>query len=98
MAAAGTWNVTMNTQMGAQQATLVLDIDGSKLTGKMTGPQGELELKEGTADGDKLTWKAELTQPMAMTLDFSGTVDGDSISGTVALGAFGNATFSGTRA
>ena len=35
---------------------------------------------------------------MAMTLEFSATVDGDSISGDVKLGAFGNASFSGSRA
>jgi hypothetical protein len=33
-----------------------------------------------------------------MTLEFSATVSGDEISGDVKLGAFGNATFSGTRA
>ena len=35
---------------------------------------------------------------MAMTLEFSATVDGDEISGNVKLGAFGNASLSGTRA
>ena len=33
-----------------------------------------------------------------MTLEFSATVDGDAITGTVKLGAFGEAEFSGTRA
>jgi len=31
-------------------------------------------------------------------LEFAGKVDGDAISGNVKLGAFGNASFSGTRA
>ena len=35
---------------------------------------------------------------MPMTLEFSATVDGDNISGSVKLGAFGTASFSGTRA
>ena len=46
----------------------------------------------------RLAWKASLTSPMPMTLEFSATVDGDSMSGNVKLGAFGNATFTGTRA
>ena len=98
MSADGTWNTTMNTPMGAQDATLTLATDGNQLTGKMAGPQGELELQDGSVDGDNLSWKADITTPMAMTLEFSATVSGDEISGSVKLGAFGNASFSGTRA
>jgi hypothetical protein len=32
-----------------------------------------------------------------MTLEFTGTINGDAISGSVKLGAFGTASFSGTR-
>jgi len=98
MSADGTWNVTMNSPMGAQDATLVLATDGGTLTGSMNSPQGSMDITDGTIDGDALTWKAALTQPMPITLEFKATVDGDSISGDVALGSFGNATFSGTRA
>lgn len=98
MSADGTWNTTMNTPMGAQNGTMELTTDGGSLSGKLSGPQGEIELQEGTVDGDSLTWKASITAPMAMTLEFSATVDGDEMSGDVKLGAFGNATFSGTRA
>jgi hypothetical protein len=88
----------MNTPMGAQEGTLELQTDGGSLTGKMKGAQGEIDLKDGSADGDKLAWKADITTPMPMTLEFSATVDGDKMSGNVKLGAFGNATFEGTRA
>ena len=98
MSGTGTWNVTMNTPMGAQQGVLDLKIDGDSLTGTMSGAQGSMALSDGCVDGDKLTWKAAMTQPMPMTLEFSATVDGDAISGQVKLGAFGNATFSGARA
>jgi hypothetical protein len=98
MSADGTWNVTLNSPMGAQQATLDLKTDGSTLTGSMGGPQGSLDLTDGTVDGDNLTWKAELEQPMKMTMEFSATVAGDSISGEAKLGTFGSASFSGTRA
>ncbi len=94
----GVWNTTMNTPMGAQKATLTLATDGGSLTGSMSGPQGSIDLKDGAVDGDSLSWKADITQPMAMTLEFSATVSGDEISGNVQLGAFGTASFSGTRA
>jgi len=98
MSADGTWNTTMNTPMGIQKGTMELTTDGATLSGKLSGPQGDIELEEGAVDGDSLTWKASITSPMAMTLEFSATVDGDEMSGDVKLGAFGNATFSGTRA
>ena len=98
MSADGTWNNTMNTPMGAQNGTLTLATDGGTLTGKLSGPQGDIDLTDGTVDGDALTWKAAITAPMPMTLEFAATVDGDNISGNVKLGAFGDATFTGTRA
>lgn len=98
MSAGGSWNVTINSPMGAQQAKLNLATNGGSLTGTMAGPQGEIELTDGTVEGSALAWKAAMTQPMPITLEFSATVDGDAISGDVKLGAFGNATFSGNRA
>ena len=97
MSADGSWNCTINSPMGAQQATMTLKTDGSSLSGKMEGAQGTQEFDGGTADGDNLTWKIEMTSPMPMTLEVSAAVDGDAISGDVKLGAMGNATFTGTR-
>ena len=94
----GVWNTVTNTPMGPQNATITLATDGNTLTGNMAGPQGAIDIEDGTVDGDSLSWKANITSPMAMTLEFSATVDGDEISGNVQLGAFGNASFSGTRA
>lgn len=98
MSADGTWDITMNTPMGAQNAKLELSSDGNVLTGRMTSPQGDADVQEGTVDGNSLSWKADITTPISMTLEFSATLDGDSISGSVKLGAFGTASFSGSRA
>jgi hypothetical protein len=98
MSATGTWNVTINSPMGAQQGTLDLAVDGDTLTGTMNGAAGSMPLTDGKADGNALSWTANMTSPMPMKLEFAAEVDGDAISGTVKLGAFGNATFSGTRA
>lgn len=93
----GTWNVTINSPMGAQQGALTLATDGGAVTGRMDGAQGGADLEDGKVDGNSATWTASLTSPMPLKLEFTATVDGDSISGDVKLGAFGNATFSGTR-
>ena len=98
MSADGVWNTTMNTPMGAQKGTLTLATDSGSLTGKLEGQQGTVEIKDGSADGNSLTWKADISNPMPMTLEFSATVDGNEISGNVKLGGFGNASFTGTRA
>ena len=93
----GQWETTMNTPMGQQKATITLATDGDALTGTMEGQQGTLELKDGAVDGDTVSWKADITNPMPITLEFSATVDGDSLSGDVKLVSFGNASFTGTR-
>lgn len=98
MSADGSWNCTINSPMGAQEATMTLVTDGGSLSGTMAGAQGTQEFTGGTVDGNNLEWKVEMTSPMPMTLEISATVDGDSISGNVKLGAFGNASFEGSRA
>jgi hypothetical protein len=99
MSADGTWSINMQTPMGAQSGTLDLKEDGATLTGTMSAAAAPepMEITEGAVDGDSLSWKAALTQPMPITLEFSATVDGDAMSGTVKLGSFGDATFEGTR-
>ena len=98
MSADGNWTITTTSPMGTQEGTLSLAIDGGTLTGTMSGPTGDIEIQDGAADGDNLTWKAEVTSPMAITLEVAATVDGDALSGSIKLGAFGNASFSGARA
>ena len=98
MSADGSWNCTINSPMGAQEATITLATDGGSLSGTMAGDQGTQEFSGGTVDGNNLEWEVQMTSPMPMTLEISATVDGDSISGNVKLGAFGNASFEGARA
>ncbi len=98
MSADGDWKVTVNSPMGSQDATLILDSSGDSLSGKFVGPQGEQTFEGGVVDGNSLSWNIKMTQPMPMDLDFLAEVDGDNIGGSVKLGAFGDATFSGTRA
>lgn len=94
----GTWETVTNTPMGQQKATVTLQTDGGSLSGTMASAQGTVDINDGSVDGDTGTWKVSITSPMPMTLEFSATADGDSISGNVKLGAFGSASFTGTRA
>jgi hypothetical protein len=97
MAIDGTWNIDMETPMGTQSASLQLASAGATLTGKMMGSGGAVDLADGRIDGNKAFWKADIKQPMALTLEFAVTVDGGSMSGNVKLGMFGDAPLKGKR-
>ena len=97
MSVDGTWNLTMNTPMGAQPATLKLVSDGDTLTGSVSGPQGEVAIEDGKINGDELSWKITVEQ-MNMTIETKAKVDGDKLTGEASLGSFGSATLEGTRA
>src|SRR3954462_10798912 len=61
------------------KATFVFKADGDKLTGTMTGPQGEAALEEGKVTGDEISFS--MTGGNAKLL-FMGTVAGDEIKMT----------------
>lgn len=95
----GNWEVSMNTPMGEQQATVELKANGNVLTGKIVkSALGSEESFEGTVDGNSLVFSVSISKPMPMNLTFKATIDGDNMSGDVALGAFGNAPLTGHRA
>lgn len=98
MSADGNWNVVVSTPMGERRATLSLKADGGTLKGSQTADGNSAEIFDGTVSGNDIAWKVSITDPMEMTLEFTGTVTGDNIGGSVKLGMFGSSTFSGTRA
>lgn len=97
MSADGNWKITINSPMGAQTLDASITTNGDTFTGTAKGAMGENAI-EGKVAGDVLTWSAAITQPMPMTLEFTATVSGDSMSGSVKLGAFGSAPLTGVRA
>ena len=98
MSADGSWKVTMKTPIGERKATLALTTAGAALSGKMTGEEGNAtDIFEGKTSGNGISFKAAIKSPMPLTLEFSGSVDGDKISGTVTASGVGSWPFSGTR-
>jgi hypothetical protein len=96
MAAAGTWNLVMQTPIGERKVTLTLQSTGGALTGKMSAEGNSTDIYEGKVAGDGATWKVNVQNPMPLTLEFAATVAGDQISGTVSA-AVGSWPFSGSR-
>jgi len=98
MAADGTWQLTMNTPMGERRSTLTLSTAGATLTGKQEAEGNTTDIAEGSVNGNDVSWQVSITNPMPLTLTFSGTVDGNSMNGTADTGMFGSFPFEGTRA
>src|ERR1700748_3446335 len=97
MAVDGKWEIVINSPLGAQKATLDLATSGNVLTGTQTAQQGSGPLENGKIDGNALSWSAKISSPLPLTLDFTGTVDGDKLSGSVRAASSGSFPFSGSR-
>jgi hypothetical protein len=97
MTADGNWNLVVATPMGERCAPLSVKTDGDTLSGSQMADGNSAEVFDGAVNGNAITWKVSITDPMPMTLEFNGTIDGDELSGSVVLGAFGSSSFSGTR-
>jgi hypothetical protein len=93
----GNWSLVVSTPMGERRATLSLKADGGALTGSQMADGNTAEIFDGTVNGNQLSWKVSISDPMPLTLEFNGTVDGDEVTGSVTLGNFGSSSFSGTR-
>jgi hypothetical protein len=98
MSVDGTWKITLQTPMGQQSSTVELVSDGAGLTGTQSGNNESGAIYDGRVEGDTATWKVDITRPMPLTVTFSATVEGDSISGTAKAGMFPKSTFVGSRA
>jgi hypothetical protein len=98
MAVDGNWKITMSTPMGERKADLTLQSSGGTLTGTQ-GADGQTgAIFDGTVNGDDVAWKISITNPMPLTLDFTGKVSGDTISGQMGIGPMGSFPFNGVRA
>src|ERR1700709_2927281 len=74
MAVDGNWNIVMTTPMGERKATLNVKSAGGTLTGTQGADGNSGEIFDGTVAGDDVAWKISITNPMPLTLAFSGKV------------------------
>ena len=96
--AAGTWDVTMETPQGANSVTLTLKVDGTKASADLASAMGTMPMT-GTATDGAIVLAGNLDiQGMSLQLGLNGKVDGQTFSGTVKMGDFGEFPFTGKRA
>ena len=77
----GKWSGDMPGRGGdTTPTTFTFKVDGSKLTGSMTGPQGDIPLQEGKVAGDQISFSTTLDfGGNSIKILYKGTVSGDQI-------------------
>ena len=98
MTVSGTWKLTIDTPMGKQESTLELSQEGDVLSGTAAMGDEQVEIFDGSVDGESFTWKIKVTKPISLTATLTGTVNGDEMSGHAKAGFFPAAPFTGVRA
>ncbi len=83
---AGAWQLSMPGRNGNMMTeNLTLQQDGQKLTGTINGRRGD-EPVTGTINGKNVAFSVSIQgQQGAFKLDYTGTVDGDSMKGTMSV-------------
>jgi hypothetical protein len=77
---AGTWQVSWQVRLGTARASLQLKQDGSKLSGTFQ-EMGVSSRLSGSIQGKSISFDVEFPGPRPYTIEFTGTVDGEKISG-----------------
>ena len=82
----GDWEITVSTQRREMTFDVNFTQEGSSLTVTMSGGRGGEVTGEGTITGNEIEWTTtRTTQRGEMTQTWTGTVDGSTMSGEVAL-------------
>jgi len=101
----GQWTATAHTPAGdfSETLTVVKANDGYAITAKLVEPlpEGTPEAGPGTdivLDGEKFSYKRKVTTvDGAIVITYIGVVSGDTFTGTVDIGGFAQAPYTGVR-
>ena len=85
----GNWKGSLKTQNGDLDTSMVLKVDGEKLTGTVTNMYGEEQITEGVVKGDAVSFII-MAGGGQFKLVYKGKVEGDQIKFTVTVGDFGD--------
>lgn len=94
----GRWDVTFNTQQGQLPASLSIAKEADKLVGTLSSQQGDTPITAEVKDQGVTVYATVQTNNGPLQIVMSGTVDGDTMKGTVDFGGRGSADWSAKRA
>jgi hypothetical protein len=78
----GAWQLSWQGRSGSEQATIQIQQDGSALSGTFQDSRGSSQLT-GSVQGNNVSFSVQVQGRRTMTLAFTGTIDGDKMSGTL---------------
>ncbi|QNI35612.1 PLP-dependent transferase [Edaphobacter albus] len=94
----GRWSVQIHYLRGLGEQQFVLEQNGNQVTGEHHGEIYNAQF-QGAIHGDQI--ELHSVMPVAgnpLRCNFKGTVEGNSMNGTINMGEYGNATWSAVRA
>jgi hypothetical protein len=93
----GTWQLETHHSAGTSTPTVNITQTGEKLSGKYIGSYGESELTGTIKDNKEFTFRVVVGTEQKVELVYTGTLDGDTIKGSMTMGEMGEGTFTGKR-
>jgi hypothetical protein len=93
----GTWLLQVETSAGGGSPTFTFKQTGDKLQGTYEGTFGKADVS-GTVNGSEARWSFTVdVQGIQATNEYVGTVEKDTIKGTMRIGDLAEGTFTGKR-
>lgn len=92
----GTWLIEAQHSAGMSTPTVTITQTGEKLAGKYVGSYGESELT-GNIKGPEFTFTIQIGTEQKVSVVYTGTLDGNTIKGSLTMGEMGEGTFTGKR-
>jgi hypothetical protein len=93
----GDWAFTVTTDQGSGTPTITFKQDGEKLTGKYEGQLGAADLT-GTVKGNAITFTFTVdVQGQQAPVTYKGTVEKNTMKGSLDIAGMVNGTFTATK-
>ena len=93
----GEWAFTVTTDQGSGNPTITFKQDGEKLTGKYNGQLGVADLT-GSVKGDAITFTFTVdAQGQQAPVTYKGTVEKNTMKGSLDIAGMVNGTFTATK-
>jgi len=93
----GEWLFNVTTDQGGGTPTITFKQDGEKLTGKYAGQLGNADLT-GSVKGNAITFNFTLdVQGQQAPVTYKGTVEKNTMKGSMDIGGMVNGTFTATK-
>ncbi|HEY3137721.1 MAG TPA: amidohydrolase family protein [Blastocatellia bacterium] len=94
----GNWSLVVQTPQEEISAQLTLAKEGDQITGTLSSHMGNVAIKSGRVTGNQIRLTATIDAGgQSVDAVLTGTIEGDSIRGSIAMGAMGSFDFTGNR-